>query len=374
MDSEKRQVLPGVFFIVVLSTLFPFIGCLMRRVYDILESLFGKSKQGAYDRNTVQYQWNCPWCADDAGGPDNKYNMETSFDEGVFHCWSCNRSGRISRLIKERGSASLFTEYLNILEDVKESAYYNIDMFRNDGLSFYEEQVRLPKTFRKIQLEAENRELSSYLISRGITQDIVDFYGMGVTSHAGEDYKWRDRIILPSYNAFGDLNYFVGRTYVDKDRRSKYKNCDVDKSRIIFNECHVEWDSDIYLVEGALDSIYLPNAVSMLGKTMSNEDVLYKSIVSKANANVVVCLDSDTSINETLRIYAPLYLSGIKDRMAYVRLGTDELPWKDFGEAYESGGKDAIMKVVSSTKRFEEKDILIFAQKSVYYKRNFKRT
>ena len=347
----------------------PFNWTSMRRVYDILESLFGKSKQGAYDRNVTQYQWNCPWCADDIGSPDNKYNMETAFDEGVFHCWSCNRSGRISRLIKERGSVSLFSEYLSILEDVKESAYYNIDMFRNDGASFYEEQVRLPNTFRKIDLTSEDEVLSGYLKSRGIDQGIIDFYGMGVTAHFGEDYKWRDRIILPSYNAYGDLNYFVGRTFRDKDKRSKYKNCDVDKSIIIFNECHVEWDSDIYLVEGALDSIYLPNAVSMLGKTMANDDALYKSLVKKANANVVICLDSDTSINETMRIYAPLYMSGLKDRMGYVRLGTQDLPWKDFGEAYEQGGNKAIMKVVSSVKRFDEKDVLIFQQKSVNSKK-----
>lgn len=342
----------------------------MRRVYDILESLFGKSKQGGYDRNMVQYQWNCPWCADDVGSPDNKYNMETSFDEGVFHCWSCNKSGRISRLIKERGSSSLFTEYLSILSDIKDSAYYNIDMFKNDGSSFYEEQVRLPRTFRKINLENEDSTLSGYLLSRGITQDIIDYYNIGVTSTLNEEYKWRDRIILPSYNSFGDLNYFVGRTYIGNDKRAKYRNCDVDKSRIIFNECHIEWDSDIYLVEGALDSIYLPNAVSMLGKTVSDDSVLYKSLISKSNAGIVICLDSDTSLDEIKRIYSPLYLSGLKDRLSYVRLGTEELPWKDFGEAYESGGRHAIMKIVSSTRQFDEKEVLFYQQKSVNYRKS----
>ena len=47
----------------------------MQRIYNILVSIMGESKQGSYDRGTTQYQFNCPYCADEKGGIDNKYNL-----------------------------------------------------------------------------------------------------------------------------------------------------------------------------------------------------------------------------------------------------------------------------------------------------------
>ena len=51
----------------------------MRRVYDIIASILGESKQGGFDSNTFQYQFNCPNCADEKGYVDGKYNLEVSF-------------------------------------------------------------------------------------------------------------------------------------------------------------------------------------------------------------------------------------------------------------------------------------------------------
>ena len=51
----------------------------MQRIYNILVSLLGESKQGGFERGCYQYQFNCPWCAEEKGGVDNKYNLEISF-------------------------------------------------------------------------------------------------------------------------------------------------------------------------------------------------------------------------------------------------------------------------------------------------------
>ena len=79
----------------------------MQRIYNILTSILGESKQGGYDSGVNQYQFNCPHCADEKGGVDNKFNLEISFTLGKFHCWSCGSAGSISRLIKLRGGKPL---------------------------------------------------------------------------------------------------------------------------------------------------------------------------------------------------------------------------------------------------------------------------
>ena len=194
---------------------------------------------------------------------------------------------------------------------------------------------------------------------RKITQDIIDFYNIGRTTWDEEDWSWRNRIVFPSYNINGDLNYFVGRTYKDNDKRGKYKNCDADKFKIILHEDKIQWDADIYLVEGAIDCIYYPNSLSLMGKALNKKSELYSKIYERANANVIIVLDGDTTIDEVKRIYNTLDRGRLRGKIRYIQLGTDELPWKDFGEAFEDGGKSSIIKCMREIKQFTEIELLI---------------
>lgn len=332
----------------------------MQRIYNILVSIMGESKQGAYDNNTTQYQFNCPYCADEKGGIDNKYNLEISFSLGKYHCWSCGSAGPISRLIKSRGGKELADEYFRLIKEIKESKFYDLELFKDNGEFFSDFSLRLPSTFRTIDIKnCKNKALLQFLEKRCITQDIIDTYNIGLTTWDEEDWSWRDRIVFPSYNAIGDLNYYVGRSYKDTDKRNKYKNCDADKFQIILHEDKIQWDADIYLVEGVIDCIYFPQAVSMLGKVLNKKSILYSTLFEKANANIIIVLDGDTTEDETKRIYRLLDKGKLRGKIKYIQLGTDELPWKDFGEAYEDGGKEAIIKCLKNKKTYTEIDLLI---------------
>lgn len=345
----------------------------MQRIYKILVNLLGESKQGGYDKNVTQYQFNCPHCAEEKGYIDNKYNLEISFSLGKFHCWSCGIAGPISSLVKSRGGKELYAEYFRIISDIKESKYYNLDLFKDNGDIFTEQYLKLPKTFRKIDLTGKiDKQLKEYLEKRKITQDIIDYYNIGRTTWEEEEFSWRNRIIFPSYNSAGDLNYFVGRTYKENDKRVKYKNCDADKNAIILHEDKIQWDCDIYLVEGAIDCIYYPNCISMMGKYLTEGSELYTKLVQKANANIIICLDGDTEIIETKRIYCTLNKGRLSGKIKYIRLGSDELPWKDFGEIYEACGKDGIIMAMKTAKQFTEIEITgIYDNKNKKYSKYF---
>lgn len=331
----------------------------MQRVYNILTSILGDSKQGVYDKNITQYQFNCPYCADEKGGVDGKFNLEISFALGKFHCWSCGNAGPISKLIKSKGGKALLDEYINIINDIKETQYFNLDLFKDNGDFFTEKILHLPKTFKKIDIsKCKSKALLDFLNKRKITQNIIDYYNIGRTTWDEEDWTWRDRIVFPSYNIMGDLNYFIGRTFKDNDKRGKYKNCDADKYQILLHEDKIQWDADIYLVEGAIDCIYYPNSISLMGKSLSTKSIVYSKLKEKANANIIIVLDGDTTIDEVKRIYRILDRGRLRGRIKYIELGTDILPWKDFGEAYEDGGKEALIKCMKDTKIFTEIDLL----------------
>lgn len=377
----------------------------MQRIYNILVTLFGESKQGGYSKDCYQYQFNSPWAKEETGHFDMKYNLEVSFLLGKWHEWVTNYGGNISRLIEQWGGNVLAEEYRNIISDIKETKYYNLELFKDNADFFVEEKLlKLPKTFEKIDLlKCKDTQLVNYLKKRKITQEIIDKYNIGRTTWDEEDWTWRNRIIFPSYNSNGDLNYFVGRTYKENDKRGKYKNCDWDKNNIILHEDKLNPDGMLILVEGVIDCIYHPDALSLMGKVLTKKMSVYKYLTGKCKGPIYICLDADTDINETKKIYRTLNNNlNLRGRIWYIRMGegllgkyvkldkdTDmscrayeerdtldvsdgENPqyikykgdfyvydgYKDFGEVYEAEGKNGIIKAIRQGKQFSEIELL----------------
>lgn len=335
----------------------------MWQIYNLLVSFLGESKQGFYEKNTTQYQFNSPWATEELGHPDMKYNLEISLSLGKFHEWVNGYGGNISRLIKVYGGQEMLAEYFRVVKELKESRYADINLFKDDGNTIFEtELLKLPESFSKLDLaNCRDKALKEYCKTRHITQDIIDFYGIGYTPWEEEEWKWKNRLIVPSYNSIGELNFFVGRTYRDpeKDKRPKYLNCDADRTAIVNHEDKIQWDADIVLVEGALDCIYFPNSIALLGKTLTKESETYRQLKTKANAKIIICLDSDTKPIETKKTYRLLNTGRLKNKIWYVQLGKGEVPWKDFGEAYEAEEKEGIIKILKSARQYNEIDLLI---------------
>lgn len=331
------------------------------KIYNILREILGESKQGGYLPGEYQYQWNCKNCEEELGYNKNSYNFETNLAVGVCHCWRCGYAGPISRVIKEYGSTELLKEYYAAVKDIKESKYYNIDLFKDLAENAYvSDYIKLPDTFTKIDLTTcKKQKLVEYLNKRKITQDIIDQHNIGYTTWDEEKRSLRNRIIIPSYDSAGDLNYWVGRDFTGSEKRMKYWNSKNDKNEIVFQESLIQWDANIYLCEGAIDTLYYPNSVAMLGKVLKKNCKLYQEIREKARANVVICLDGDTDIKETKRIYSLLNIGRLRGHIRYIRLGTDEIPYKDFGEIYEAEGKEGMIKTFKKAKEFREIELLI---------------
>ena len=331
----------------------------LERIYNILESFLGESKQGGYDGDTYQYQWDCPYCADEKGGADGKKNLEVSLKLLKFHCWSCGSSGSLSKLIRMKGGKSSLKEYMSIIEEMKSSRLYDINLFSEIAPALKSEViVKLPKTFKKIDLNDCDLRAKKYLESRNITQEIIDKFNIGYTSWDDSEKSWSYRIIIPSYDEFGRLNYFTGRDFLPNGKeskyiRTKYKNCDADKNDIVFQEGNINWDADITLVEGAIDCIYGPNTISLLGKSLKKDTALYKTLYNKANGRIIICLDADTDIKETVEIYNTLNFGRLRGKIWYIRLSD----YKDFGEIYETFGKKGIMRHIHQAKQFSDFDL-----------------
>jgi len=336
----------------------------IKKIYDILVLILGESKSG-FDNDNFQYQFPCPKCIERNGITEaRKFNLELNIKSQLFNCWSCSSmdehmSGTIVKLIRMYGNEKLLQEYKDIIRAIRDSELYKLNFSSNDfniDTSIIEkEDLKFPPSFRPFKEgKYYNKGAMRYLNERGIGWDIINRYNIGFTEKE-EDKKWKKssyRIIIPSYNEYDELNYWVGRDYLPKKEgftRVKYDNPDAKKKEIIFNENKVQWDADITLVEGTFDHIVVPNSIPLLGKSLNKEYKLYWELITKANANVNIFLDAD-AFSTVKEVYKFLNHGNLYGKVRYIPMEGDEDP----SSLYEKGGYKEIARHLANAQQIDE--------------------
>ena len=113
------------------------------------------------------------------------------------------------------------------------------------------------------------------------------YYKLG-TATSG---KFRRRVIVPSFDSEGLINYFSARS-IDESSY-KYINSKNKKTDIVFNEINIDWKKELCIVEGPFDLLKSTvNSTCLLGSDLSMRSILFKKIVS-SRTPVILALDND---------------------------------------------------------------------------------
>ena len=331
----------------------------LEKLYNILVVILGESKNG-FDKDNFQYQFPCPNCIDKYGSNEaHKYNLEVNLQLQKFNCWKCSSEGdemhgSIVKLIKKYGNETLLSDYRNVIKSIRESELYKLsfsnDDFNIDTSIIEKEELKLPKDFKFFKKnEGYYYPAFKYLENRGIGWDIIEKYHLGYTAKSEDNKKSSFRVFIPSYDACGELNYWVGRDYIPNSYRMKYDNPKLEKKDIIFNEDKIQWDADITLVEGPFDHIVVPNSIPLLGKALNQGYKLYWELLSKANANINIFLDSDAK-STAIEIYKLLNHGRLYDRVRYVPVEGDDDP----SSLYQKGGYKKITEHLKNAQQINE--------------------
>jgi DNA primase len=257
------------------------------------------------------------------------------------------------------GNETLLNQYKDTIRSIHESELYKLHFnnrdFNIDTSIIAAEDLKLPSTYTLFNRnEKAHYGALKYVRERGLNWDILEKYKIGYTlKEEDEDMrKYSYRIILPSYDKYGELNYWVGRNFLpesDKFNRTKYSNPKAEKKEIIFNEERVQWDADITLVEGAFDHIVVPNSIPLLGKALDTDYKLYWELVTRANANVNIFLDAD-AFQTVKEIYRLLNHGRLYNKVRYIPVGGDEDP----SSLFEKGGYKTIVEHLRNARQIDE--------------------
>ena len=277
------------------------------------ESVFGK---GRLSSNGINFDVRCPIC-----NPSDvtKKKLSVRTDNDANHCWVCGwKSRSLSPLIRKYGTQDQLNRYKEFFGGVNG----NNSIITGDRIK--ETKLSLPKDFMLLPLANQNdpdvKAAWRYLFGRGLTLRDAWYYKIGISSEP----KWKRRMIMPSFDKVGNLNYFTARA-IDNNRKPKYDNPDIDKNPVIFNEINIDWKKRLNLVEGPFDLVKCPdNTTSLLGSDLDERHELFNMILLHGTP-VALSLDGDMWEKKMPKIVKKLEEYNIDVVVVDVR------PWGDPG-------------------------------------------
>jgi hypothetical protein len=210
-------------------------------------------------------------------------------------------------------------EYVDRFDSRKRSDAETLDT------SDVDERVRIPNGFQMLvyclqSLDPDIQSCIQYVLDRGLTEVDMWRFRLGACTIG----RYRRRVIVPSFDCDGELNYFAARS-VDADARMKYINSNRPKKSVIFNEISIDWKKPLTIVEGPFDLVKCDdNATCLLGSAFNEGFSLFSKIVSHKTP-VVLALDPDAT-SKTHKHAKLLSSYGIDVSVM------DVSPWSDVGE------------------------------------------
>ena len=244
-----------------------------------------KSSLGSYYESNDEMLFYCPKCN------HHKRKLSVNLDKDVFKCWICDyRGNSLLPLIKDR---DLRSQWRSLTSKVDITRFDDIFSFNQQVESDLEIQLSLPDFFSSLtspDLSSIGQKAEKYLLNRGITKSQIFMHKMGFCYHG----PYKNRVIVPSFNEEGRLNYYIARSF--SDDYMKYKNPPCSKD-IIFNDLMIDWTNPIVLVEGFFDSLKYENSIPILGSTLNIKSKLFTKIVSHCKS-IYICLDRDARKKE----------------------------------------------------------------------------
>jgi len=242
-----------------------------------LVTLLEKVLMKSYQMKNGEHAFHCPFCN------HHKKKLQVNCETQKWHCWVCNKGGyKIGILLRKiNAPKNIISEVLKILGD-----YQGVSKEKEEVTKY---DVSLPQCYKPLWKKSDDplyKNAIHYLRQRNIGSLDILRYSIGFCSSNG----YSNRIIIPSYDADGKLNYFMARDMFPNSK-FKYKNPPMSKDTVGF-ELFINWKEPIILCEGVFDAIAIRNnVIPLFGKFPSK--TLVKRLVEKKVKKIYVALDED---------------------------------------------------------------------------------
>lgn len=225
-------------------------------------------------KSSHNYEFRCPYCGDSKKSKNKRrgyfYQIKNDFN---FKCHNCGKSNSFSNFLKDL-DPTLYDQY--ILEKFRKKTH---NLKEPEKLKFNTAPVVFKKKSLNLQTIAElNTEhpARAYLEKRQIPEKFLrELY------YCEKFKEWTNtqkqtfnsvqydepRIIIPLIKD-GEIFGYQGRS-LSKSSKVKYITIILDEHQPkVFGWDTIDWNRTVYIVEGPFDSMFLNNAIAMVGADM----------------------------------------------------------------------------------------------------------
>lgn len=282
-------------------------------------------------KKTDLYNFRCPYCGDSQKNKSKArgfvYRKKNDY---FFTCHNC-------------GEGHTFYNFLQFIEPtlVKEYALerYKNDETKNHNYKKPETMVNIPKPVFKERVELksvnslpEEHFAKVYIKNRKIPESkwndiyFADDFKSYVES-LGVDFEIKlsePRIVIPFYDANKNLFAIQGRAL--KESKLKYITVKINESsKKLYGLDKVDLSRKVYVVEGPIDSMFLPNCIATADANLAS--------AIEVSTNIVLVFDNERRNKDVLRHIKTSIVLGIP-----VCLWPDTMKYKDINDMVKEGG------------------------------------
>lgn len=270
----------------------------------------------------------CPICGDSQKNKNRARGYFYQKTNNLFYrCHNCGVSTTFYKFL-EMVSPSLCKEYS--LERWKNGenghSNYTKPTFKFDQPSFGGARIDLPSL---VEL-SNDHECKDYVISRKIPESFHKdlFYAENFLEFVckfDKDKKVGEepRLIIPIKDSSGTLVGFQGRAIYPSEVKYITIKLNADQQYLAYGMDRVDRKSRVYVLEGPIDSMFVPNSVAILG--MNHE-------LDPSIENPVFVLDNEPRNREVIKQYEKLIEDDRK-----ICIWPDDVKQKDINDMIKSG-------------------------------------
>jgi len=310
----------------------------------LLNDAFGR---GDLSRDESDIVLTCPSCKKTG---KLKKKLSVRLDDGVYHCWVCGLKGHNIEVLFRKFSP----RHLDAVREIK-FGRHEVNHRHEEDVTEGHPEVQMPSGFVLLgaSLKSSDPDIKDtirYCYDRGLTDHDLWYFKLGTF----KDGSLRRRVVFPSFDSEGHLNYFTARS-IDGSDRMKYINAKVSKKSVIFNEINIDWRRELTLVEGPFDLTKSNgNTACLLGSHLSKDSELFKKI-ARHGTPILLALDPDAR-RKSHDIAKLLSSYGVAIRTVDVPVGRDvgDMSKSEFKGLIKSAAewdrRDRLLHMISNIK------------------------
>ena len=229
------------------------------------------------------FNFRCPYCGDSKKNKSKARGFVYAVKNEYFYkCHNCSKGTTLGKLI-EHIDPQIYKQY--VIEKYKSGNNNTVQEpeFKFEPVKFDDKALKDLTRFDKIpnhpayKMFIENRHLKDYHDKLYVTWHFYDWVNKLIPNKFPNIKEDHPRVIIPFLDVDNKMFAFQGRAFGDEE--PKYITIKLDENkRRIYGLDRLDINKTIYITEGPIDSLFLPNAIAVAGSDLEIKKLKRKAV------------------------------------------------------------------------------------------------